>query len=595
MSLDALTDDEVSGILAGNVPWLRRFLTGVRVMPSGAPAITDHFGRDDPRDFARDILGLRPTPAALARGYVDGWTPDQDRVLVSVRDHRRTLVPSGHGTGKTWIAAVIALSFLYSTDGAIVVTTAPTARQVEELLWAEIRQAWARSKTKLPGRMLTTKLEIAEKWYAIGFTASPAAGDISATTFQGFHGPRVLVLFDEAVGVAEEILQGAEGIAVRPDDRIVAIFNPTDPASWAVRAMRDPRWNVVHLDCRNHPNVIHNDPDIVPGAVTAEWVADRLVDYGSEDSPLFKSKVAGLPPDQSSDSLISLGWIEAAQKKWGEPVTADDRRGVAIGIDVAGEGGDLTVAFAIEQGRAFLPFLRGRRAWHQGRDLEHAVDLAIALTQEYNVRAMAIDDTGIGQGLTARLRRMQGDGKLPGFYIGPTDKPGGKPAQREMWIVARNFASSADDPTFSLAKDEILWNAREVLRRGELILPDDAELAKYALPRGSSFIQQLTVPLYDATGTGGRVRVYDKRGAHGSADKTRTLPTSSPDLLHAFALCVDAWRRLKPTAAAPARNVEEVFEARTLELMKRGQDRERERRRAREGIGVTLPPWRRAV
>lgn len=39
------------------------------------PAMPDDtvFARDDPRDFAREILGVKPTPAAIAHGYKD-WS-----------------------------------------------------------------------------------------------------------------------------------------------------------------------------------------------------------------------------------------------------------------------------------------------------------------------------------------------------------------------------------------------------------------------------------------------------------------------------------------------------------------------------------------
>lgn len=595
MRPEAIDDAVVADMLNRPMPALRRLLTGLRELPSGAPAITESFGREDPRDFMRDILGIVPTAAALRHGYTDGWVPEQERVLLSVRDFGSTLVPSGRGVGKTWIAAAIVLWFLYSNEDSIVVTTARDARQVEVALWGEIRKLWLNSKVKLPGRLLQTKLEIAEKWLAIGFTAVPSKGDLTATGFQSLHGKRVLMVYDEAVGIPEEIKTAGDGIAVGPNDRHLAFANPTDPISWFVKAMREPRWNVVHLNCHNHPNVIHDDPEIVLGAVSRKWISDRLQDFGSTESPLYQSQVLGVPPTQSSDSLISYGWIEAAQQKWDKPVEEDDRRGVAVGIDVAGEGGDLTVAFAIQQGRAFLPDLKGRRAWHQGRDLEHAVDLALALVQEYNVRAMAIDDTGIGQGLTARLRRMQTDGKLPKFYLGPTDKPGGTPQQREMWILGINFGSSADDPTFSLIKDQLWWQAREALRNGDIALPTDREMAKYALPSDANFRDQLTAPLYDAAGPGGKVRVYDKRGAHGAAEKTRTLPSSSPDLAHAFMLSVHAWRRLKPAAPQPARTSEELFEQKTRALMERGQREERDRRNiARSGQGATMAPWRRS-
>lgn len=483
--------------------------------------------REDPRDFVRDVLGAKASDGALRYGLKDPWTHDQELVMLSVRDNRRTAVPSGHGVGKTRVAAWIVLWYLFRAPGTVVITTAPTARQVEELLWGEIRQAFARSATALLGRLLQTKLEVAEKWLALGITTSTRTGDISATRFQGFHAPNMLVVLDEATGVAPEIWEGVEGIALRPTDRLLAIGNPTDPGSRFHASCTGGGWNVIRLDCRNHPNVLKDDADIVPGAVTREWVAEKLEEYGGEDTPLFQAKVAGIWPTQSSDALIQVAWIESAQRKWDED-EVEDGMGVVLGLDVAGEGTDLTPLWKIEKAKATIPVVAGRRAWHQGRDITHATDLAAAAIRETNASALALDDTGLGQGVSANLNRMMREGTL-----------------QRVHLIRVNFGASPVDGRFQYAKDELWWHGRETLRRGGLALPSDAHMRAWGLPKGQSVIAQLTSPIYDSAGPGGRVRVFDKRGAHGAVEKTRHLPAGSPDLAHGFLLANLAWVRTR--------------------------------------------------
>ena len=55
-----------------------------------------------------------------------------------------------------------------------------------------------------------------------------------------------------------------------PNDRILAFGNPTDPSSRFKRTFDIGTWHHIHLDCRGHPNVKHDAPDIIPGAVTRD-------------------------------------------------------------------------------------------------------------------------------------------------------------------------------------------------------------------------------------------------------------------------------------------------------------------------------------
>ena len=112
--------------------------------------------------------------------------------MESVRDNLKTSVRSANGVGKDWVASDIALWWLYTRYPAIVITSAPTNRQVEEILWGEIRRKFNRSKVKLEGRCLNLKIDIEPKWYALGFSTDKEA------QFQGFHGENILIIFSEA-------------------------------------------------------------------------------------------------------------------------------------------------------------------------------------------------------------------------------------------------------------------------------------------------------------------------------------------------------------------------------------------------------------
>ncbi|GAF90598.1 unnamed protein product, partial [marine sediment metagenome] len=95
--------------------------------------------RNSPQTFVEEVLG------------VDFW-PKQVEIIESVRDNERTAVKACHASGKTKAAADTAVWFLTAHYPSAVITTAPTNRQVAELLWREMRYDYHSAKVPLGGR-----------------------------------------------------------------------------------------------------------------------------------------------------------------------------------------------------------------------------------------------------------------------------------------------------------------------------------------------------------------------------------------------------------------------------------------------------------
>lgn len=379
--------------------------------------------QQDPEWFLRNVLG---TP------YL---TPQQSAVIRSVAEHRKTAVTAGNGLGKTFLAARLALWFLFSFYRSKVITTAPTWKQVRNLLWRELRQAYAQAQFPLGGHLTQTSLELADDWFAIGFSTD------EPTNFQGYHAPKVMVVLDEATGIHPDIWQAAEGVAIGPQDRFLAIGNPTDPTSEFKQKEDSGLWNVLRLNGEEHPNVVAGKI-IVPGAVTQEWIAERLTEYGSRDSALYRARVRGLWPEQGDDVLIPLRLIEQAQARWQTP---DGAVIEAVGCDIARYGSDETILFLIHEGGIVSPPLA-----RQGQDL-----MATAgQLQQYVTAHLGVDDSGLGGGVTDRLQEL-----------GVACEP----------VLAG--AKATNDTKFVNLRAEMWWALREALQAGELSLPDDRKLA----------------------------------------------------------------------------------------------------------------------
>ena len=252
----------------------------------------------DPQAWARDKLGTHL------------WSKQRE-IVASVAENRRTAVHSCHGAGKSYTAATIASWWIdiHPPGDAIVVSTAPTYKQVHAVLWEEIRAA--HRKGKLPGTVLQT-----DEWkigdVLVGMGRKPADHDPHG--FQGIHRRYVLAILDEACGIPDALWTAVEAITTNADCRILAIGNPDDPATeFGKVCAPGSGWNVIGISSFDTPNLSGEDiPDqLRPMLPDPGWVEDARKRWG-EDSPVYKSKVLGEFPDVSEDTLIPQRWIAAA-------------------------------------------------------------------------------------------------------------------------------------------------------------------------------------------------------------------------------------------------------------------------------------------
>jgi hypothetical protein len=95
-------------------------------------------------------LGLR-RPVAFA-SEVLGQTlwHKQTEALQALVEGGRVTIRSSHGVGKTFLEAAASLWRVYSHRPSLVLTTAPTQRQVEGLLWGEINRLWRQANCTVP-------------------------------------------------------------------------------------------------------------------------------------------------------------------------------------------------------------------------------------------------------------------------------------------------------------------------------------------------------------------------------------------------------------------------------------------------------------
>lgn len=436
--------------------------------------------------------------------------PRQIEILKAIPTHAEVHVPSCHGSGKSFTAAHAALHFLYTFPNSIVITTAPTGRQVKKVLWQEIRRAYGKASVPLGGEILQTELRLTDKWYAFGFSTD------EPTNFSGIHAPHVLVIIDEATGLAADIWEGIGGVLAAGDTHLLAIGNPTDESSeFAIRCRRNnDRSIVLPISAYDTPNFTHfgiTESDIASGAwrdkvkgdlpfpflVSPQYASDVYHRYGP-DSAMYQSRVLGRFPQGSADTLIPLSWILSAVERWKER-TEQLRQGIKInfgpeppiyGVDVARFGSDRTVRTK-RHGVYVYP-----QQVTQQENLMQTAGRVVADLREDESAVANIDAIGMGGGPVDRAKEVMG---------GQADR-----------VRGINVAEGATDPErFANKRAEGYWRLREAFEGQQIMIPEDDEL-----------IQELTNLKYKVVNSNGTIRMEEKAEAKRRLGKSPDLADS---------------------------------------------------------------------
>ena len=326
------------------------------------------------------------------------WNRQVD-IANSIVHNERTAVAASFGVGKTYVAARLILWFLYNFRPAKVISTAPTGRQVKDLLWSEIKTAHRDAKMKLGGTPLSLSLRLHDDQFAVGFSTD----DTNMDMFTGYHSPNQLVVFDQAGGIPPITWTAAEGLMTSENCRWLAIGNTAiSDCAFADICMPERKssfgdWNVLTVTAEESPNVVAGK-NIYPGLISYDWVEKRLKQWG-EDDPLYKIFVKAMFVPSTQMSVVPFAFLERAYEYMG----MDDDDEIEIGLDVARSGLDSTVWFA-RCGERALEIKR-----HTGNDTMVVVGETIEyirhLERKYKkpVRLTKVDVIGIGAGVYDRL------------------------------------------------------------------------------------------------------------------------------------------------------------------------------------------------
>ena len=422
-----------------------------------------NFYIDHPYEFFQDILQVEPT--------------QQQKELLqsipkSIKEKKNISVKAGHGVGKTFTEAGLIIWYLAVHYKGKVICTAPTQHQLYQVLWSELAKMNEKSLIRDLFEWTASKFALKDShadWFAVARSSS------KPENMQGFHAEHMLILVDEASGVDEEILEAIEGATTDEGNIIMMFGNPTrlKGAFYDSFNTKNRFFTNITMSCLDSTNV----SDKYPLQIEAK--------YG-KDSDIYRVRVLGDFPQQEDDSIISLYQVEKAIER---SLEEEEPIEVEFGCDVARFGNDETTIY-----KRINNIITEEWISKENTTME-IVGHIVQLANDYEDSKIIIniDDTGVGGGVTDRLRELRTEGKLP---------------KQTLIHGVNNNKKAFDSKYYKNIITELWYKLKDVIK--DLDLPNDKTL-----------VTQLSSRHYEML-SDGRLMVESK-------DKVKKKGSNSPD------------------------------------------------------------------
>lgn len=390
-------------------------------------------------------------------------------------------VSSGHGIGKSAMAAWITLWIMSTRPHSKGVVTANTGEQLASKTWAGVA-AW---KTRCitghwfdittgKGAMRLVHKQYPESWRVDAQTSK----EENSESFAGLHAASSTpwYLFDEASAIPAKIWEVAEGGKTDGEPMHFVFGNPTrNTGAFAdCFGKQRHRWKTRQIDSRS--------VQITNKRLLDEWVKD----YG-EDSDFVKVRVRGVFPNASSLQFIARDLVDEAARREAQ-VTRWQGRTAAIGVDVARFGDDSSV-IRTRVGRDARSIAPKRFNGISTMQLAARVSEHIRYLRELGLNVVTfVDGGGVGGGVVDRLRELGHDVIEVQFGASARDPKKYLNRRAEIWGAMRDWlATGCIDKDETLAtdmtsveyqftvKDQIQLERKEDMKKRGLASPDDGD------------------------------------------------------------------------------------------------------------------------
>ncbi|MCK4329268.1 hypothetical protein KAX02_05445 [candidate division WOR-3 bacterium] len=363
------------------------------------------------------LLMLRNNPDLFSEKVLGNklWSKERE-MLQAIGKYNKVAIGSGHKIGKTFTLADIVIWYLTCFPQSKVVTTAPTGRQVKDLLWSEITTKYNKVKHLIGGRCISLRIEIDTDQFAVGFKSE----DYDPNAFQGYHSQsgHTCVIFDEACGVPKAIWDAAAGIA----DKWIVAGNRLNALTDFERCFTQPSWKSIVISSLESPNL--TGECYIPGLATEVDIQNWKERY-IEDSPLYNAHVKGECPHEGLDTLIPLYMLERIEKLKEKIKPEPPFYG---GLDVAASGADISVMQILDSKGQHID----RIAWSKKTTTE-TEGRAKKIIRERHLKGVVVDADGLGLGVYQELADTFQNTVIPYHGSGSSNSDAYHNRRTEIW------------------------------------------------------------------------------------------------------------------------------------------------------------------
>ena len=412
----------------------------------------------------------------------DGMRKMISACLEGIKTGKPVVVGSGHAQSKDYLFGRMPLWFMEAYGASVCLMTAPTDRQVKEVMWGELSQSY---KTRQDtndgfGTLYKTKFEINDSWYILPFTTKETGDAVGK--FQGFHSPHMMVVFSEAQAIPDEVFDQVQGCLTGDINLWVLLGNPIRASGRFAKMLQDTKNNiVVNLNVLDSPNYLEKKK-VIPGMASYEWVENKRQLWGEND-PRWFGRVLGKIPPMGVQNVISQELYDSCIGRF---QNWEDER-IVVACDVATGGLDDCQIYGGRNGAIIRD-----KTISGSTDLRIVAQEMYMMKQEIGANTYVYDGNGVGDGLGIILGMIDRDPhktihKMKGSFSADDDAHLNQRAKlhflarKEMVDGRRTMPPSDDGGKFDALRNELTQINWFINPRSEKIQIEDKEDIKDTL------------------------------------------------------------------------------------------------------------------
>lgn len=441
------------------------------------------------------LLGQLDLGACAEIMFGEEWWSIQRKIGTAIsRPRAKVAVPSCNASGKTWQAARYALAFYFAFTpsapclqcdptgrgggcrGSKVITTSSKESHLRDNLWGEIRAAYPKARERgidIPGQLFEGDLRLLDNpsnHFIIGQSAASAEG------MQGYHAAHKLIIGDEATSVDEEVQLAITRLLASSDSRILLIYNPTTPDTYASKMARSASFETIRITAWDTPNLSGEGAPEGSNLITQAFLDDLVAQGMGPGTFEWVTSIEARDWDLGDDLLIPAAWYDNRTRN--EPELGRGSR--QLGVDIATYGSDENVV-AVRDGNQVLDV----RAFPSMRVDNLVQGPVTKMVMEFQPDVVVFDGDGPGAGAIGYfedLKRIMRPGAQVIGFRGGKGVGGRFINQRSAWYWAlrRRFENGTIDVAIldDLLRTQLTDIHYTVTPQGEIRVETKQEMRK---------------------------------------------------------------------------------------------------------------------